>query len=40
MTIADIEPDALGGQADRVLRWARSVAQGGVLAGTSATRQG
>jgi hypothetical protein len=40
MTIVDIDPDALGGQAGRVLTWARSVAEGRVLAGTRATRQG
>ena len=39
MTIADIEPDALGGQADRVLTWARSVTEGHVLAGSRATQQ-
>jgi hypothetical protein len=40
MTIADIDPDALGGQAGRVLTWARSVAEGPVLAGGRATQQG
>ena len=39
MTIADIDPDALGGQAGRVLTWARSVAEGHVLVGSRATQQ-
>jgi len=40
MTIADIDPGAPGGQADRVFAWARSVAEGRVLADSRVTQQG
>jgi hypothetical protein len=40
MTIADINPDARGGQAGRVVTWARPVAEACVLAGSRATQQG
>jgi hypothetical protein len=39
MTIAQLDPDALSGQAGRVLTWARWVAEGHVLVGSRATQQ-
>ena len=39
LTVADVDPLAPSGQAEQVLAWARSVAEGRVLAGNQMTRK-